>query len=64
MDPYQVLFDCTDAVNEGYYVKAISKLNDYYQWRLKGGFEPTVREKSGDAVADEIANTLIDKMQQ
>jgi hypothetical protein len=62
MDPEACLLRLTIAIDTGNFAEAVAALNDYYQWRVKGGFEPKVREVRGDVFADNMANKLADKL--
>jgi len=59
MDPLQTLLDWAEALGYPDFSKAAALLNCYYQWRLKGGFEPrTLTDKLGDVVANDLGNQL------
>lgn len=61
MDPQACLDRLASAVADLSYGEAVSALNDYYRWRVRGGFEPQwvgTRGVAGDIVADELANKL------
>lgn len=59
MDPVATLQRLRRAVQGRDYAEAVAALNDYYQWRVKGGFEPP----SGDVRADGLANQLADLLE-
>jgi len=53
------------AVDAKGWVDAIGALNDYYQWRVKGGAEPRWGSTfKGDTYADKWANKLMDRMEE
>jgi hypothetical protein len=65
MDPLKTLMDAHQAVIDGDTAKAVDNLNTYYQWRLKGGYEPhgPIRNATnGDVIADRIATALLDSL--
>jgi hypothetical protein len=62
MDPQQTLQALENAVNCGRYNEAVECLDDYYQWRLKGGFAPKMRDVSGDQFASTCADQLADSL--
>ena len=67
MGPVEALRSLRHAIDDQEWTNAVGALNNYYQWRLKGGYEPTVRWMSGinaygDSYADTLANELQDKM--
>ncbi len=59
MDPNATLKRLAAAIDSRDFADAVSALNDYYQWRVKGGFEPG----TGDARADLLANRLADALE-
>lgn len=59
MDPQATLVVLEFCVNTGEWAAAVEALNRYYQWRVKGGFEPP----GGDARADKLANRLADRLE-
>lgn len=64
MDPKTCLENLAHALEGDQIGDAVEALNAYYQWRLKGGFEPPhcgSRGLPGDQYADELANDLCDK---
>jgi hypothetical protein len=67
MDPLATLRRLRDSIDARDYTDAVGALNEYYQWRLKGGFEPTVtwetrHNTKGDRYADALAIRLQDLM--
>ncbi len=42
MDPLAALRRMLNSINNGDYSDALQAMNDYYQWRVKRGFEPNV----------------------
>lgn len=65
MDPKETLLQCLRAIDAKEWSEAIDRLNDYYQWRVRGGFAPTdlptdVRADlyHGDTFADHCAARL------
>lgn len=65
MDPQACLDRLAAAVMTSDFPEAVAALNDYYRWRLKGGFEPGfcgTRGLPGDEYADTLANALADKI--
>ena len=56
MDPKACLNQIGIDIDLYNYSEAVAGLNNYYRWRLKGGFEPL----NGDNVADMLANRLAD----
>jgi len=63
MDPLATLLRLQISTDANDWVAAIGALNDYYQWRLKGGFEPRWATFRGDTYADTWANKLMDRME-
>ena len=64
MDPLATLLRLQMAVDAKGWVDAIGALNDYYQWRVKGGAEPRWGSTfKGDTYADKWANKLMDRME-
>lgn len=59
MDPLATLKRLKAAIDERNYAEAVAALNDYYQWRVKGGYEPLM----GDMEADRMANILADMLE-
>lgn len=67
MDPVATLRALRDAINAGEWTNAVEALNNYYRWRLRGGFEPSVPWLSGirgDVYADTLANNLQDRLEE
>lgn len=60
MDPKATLQALRDAIDDGDYASAVQTLINYYQWRLRGGFEPD----GGDSLADLLGNRLCDAMER
>lgn len=60
MDPEATLKLCERAIAACDYATAVEALNNYYQWRLKGGAGPF----QGDARADNLANHLADRLEE
>lgn len=60
MDPKATLQRLLAAMQKRDYADAVAALNDYYQWRVKGGFEPP----RGDECADNCANLLADALEE
>lgn len=64
MDPTATLLALRAAITELDLSAAVHALNDYYRWRLQGGFEPRVAlgpqdpGAPGDWMADREANRL------
>lgn len=57
MNPTAVLERLLKAVDEDNYHDAVDALNTYYQWRLKGGYEPKLPFLAkGRMDGDEFAN--------
>ena len=65
MDPNAALRRLRDAIDAQDWTDAVGALNDYYQWRLKGGFHGLSidrLEETGDQCADRLANELQDRL--
>jgi len=65
MDPLQALRDSAEALGVGDFDRALERLFAYYQWRVKGGFEPdniNINGKRGDDHAETLANQILDYM--
>lgn len=60
MNPAETLKRLRNAVFNGNHAEAVAALNDYYQWRVKGGAEPLM----GDATARRWANALADNLEE
>jgi hypothetical protein len=60
MDPKAVLARLERAIREADAGTGIAALNDYYQWRLKGG---AAMIPQGDTLFDTRANQLIDAIE-
>lgn len=58
MDPLACLERLQRSIADKDYSDAVAALNEYYQWRLKGGFQPL----NGDAVANTLAYCLADAL--
>lgn len=58
MDPQACLTRLCDSILNRDWSDAVAALNEYYQWRVKGGFQPA----GGDAAADSYASILADKL--
>jgi len=56
MDPEATLQLLASAIEARDIAGAVEALNNYYRWRVRGGFEPT----NGDDRADTLANRLAD----
>lgn len=67
MDPLACLRRIAAAIQSKDYCEAVAALNDYYRWRLRGGYEPSVdvdgSKQAGDAYADSMANTFADALE-
>ena len=65
MDPMACLLRLDQAISDLDWPEAVSALNDYYRWRLGGGFEPipgraTIRGQSrGDQVGDRDRKSVV-----
>lgn len=59
MDPKACLERLADAIDGADWSEAVAALNDYYRWRVSGGFEPA----GGDVLADREANRLADQIE-
>lgn len=59
MDPQATLALLVRAIDLREYAETVVALNDYYQWRAKGGAQPL----NGDAIADRCANQLADLLE-
>ncbi len=66
MDPKATLIAADQAVSDDEHEAALGHLNDYEQWRLKGGFEPAAcaAYPRGDVFRLEIARRCLDEMNQ
>ena len=69
MDPKQVLIEADQCVSNWDTAGAVEHLNAYYQWRLRGGFQPYMDpahfgafQVKGDTFADQIATRLCDSL--
>lgn len=58
MDPESTLSELEDCIDDNDFSGAVERLAAYYQWRLKGGFEPTW----GDMTAESLAVRLAEKV--
>lgn len=63
MDPLQCLIDLDQAISDGRYSDAIMYLKSYYEWRIKGGYEPKnclpiSKNQGGDDIASWCAYRL------
>jgi hypothetical protein len=68
MDPKQTLIDADQAISELEFSAAIDRLNNYFSWRLNGGFEPTLdamrgSTSRGDSVAAHLMIALSDHVE-
>lgn len=52
MDPSATLRNAQDLLDSGEYLAARSALQDYWEWRRRGGYEPPL----GDATAKVIGH--------
>jgi hypothetical protein len=67
MDPVQTLIDADQAISDGDNPTALDLLRDYFHWRLRGGFQPTLKDGlswggGGDVVADKLMYVIIDHL--
>lgn len=65
MDPKACLLRLQQALSDHNHVEAVAALNDYYQWRVRGGFEPAADaalDARGDLFADHCAIDLCNSM--
>lgn len=64
MDPTETLRRLKNAIEDGKWCEAVGALNDYYQWRVKGGFQGLSDRlpETGDECADRLANRMQDYM--
>lgn len=60
MDPKQCLMDCDQAISDLRLHDADDSLDAYRAWRARGGFEPVIYSKRGDAFADDCARRIHD----
>jgi len=58
MDPETCLAELQALIDKREWASAIEHLNNYYRWRLRGGFEP----RDGDNRADTLANLMCDRL--
>jgi len=58
MDPIALIAELQHLIESGQYGQAVFGIGAYYQWRLKGGNEPT----NGDKAVDLITTVLADKI--
>ncbi len=56
MDPQACINKIENDIRNAEIGEAIQSVGDYYQWRLKGGFEP----RNGDARVAQLVTTLAD----
>jgi hypothetical protein len=64
MDPVATLQMLDDSVDSGLWHQAVEALDAYYQWRLKGGFEPVMDGTRGDLFASNRADELAEQLAQ
>lgn len=62
MDPKACLERLANAIRQSDWSTAVEALNNYYRWRMHGGFEPMVGTRPGDYHADELAADLADAL--
>jgi hypothetical protein len=60
MDPIATLMSVERNITAGTYRVALDYLLAYYQWRVRGGLEPT----DGDAIAERFAHQIQDGLEQ
>jgi len=63
MDPLACLKSALEALHNGEPAECIAHLFDYYQWRLKNGFEPVLNGRAGDMVAADLVSQALDFME-
>lgn len=59
MDPQATLKRLADAIAAQHWSDAVLAVNDYWLWRIKGGFQPS----GGDARAELLASRLADALE-
>jgi hypothetical protein len=59
MDPQATINQLRYAVHERQYSRAVELLTAYYEWRIKGGFEPL----NGDQRVAVLSNQLQDALE-
>lgn len=72
MDPEACVARLDGAITDQEWPEAVQALDAYYQWRLKGGFEPEVRgirnsngvQGRGDTVVSHLAAALADALER
>lgn len=65
MDPETCLNRIAADIATEEFASAVEGLNNYYRYRLAGGFEPefdTPLRLSGDVYADQLATQLVDQL--
>ena len=60
MDPEATIQQLTDALRSEDYAKAVTLVAAYYQWRLRGGFEPENGDSRIETIVNQLAETLED----
>lgn len=60
MDPESTLNELDECIDTLDFTGAVERLAAYYQWRLKGGFEPL---SGGDITAERLAARLATKLE-
>ncbi len=59
MDPEAALEEAAYALDHGEVLTAVERLFGYYQWRVKGGYQP----KNGDREAEDLAAAILDAIE-
>lgn len=63
MDPLECLRRALRAQQNAEYMQSLEALFDYYNWRVRGGFEPAVDGERGDVLAYNLACDVLDGME-
>jgi hypothetical protein len=64
MDPQATLINCERDINAGAFRSALACLIDYYDWRVRGGFQPVFGSMGGDNKARALATRIQDGLEQ
>jgi hypothetical protein len=58
MDPSACLNRLAHAIATDNHSESVAALNDYYRWRIKGGFQPPFGDSRADTLAIRLSDAL------
>lgn len=58
MDPVAALAEAGDLIEDGDWAEALDRLAGYFEWRLKGGFQPPRGDERALALQRKICDSI------